>query len=332
MNLPLAVCHVHMEASLTEHRQKLFAEYKKTHLPVQAHPQSYKYDMKNWSTFADPYFTICKLIDDPNDFEILTAWVLEDYKKQNVIYAELIFSPDLARENCGVVIDWREMLRAAQTAMTQAESDGKIKVSGIVTFLRGDHKKGEEALEFVQFLIDNQNELSHFRGFHLAGDEERYPDVQHFAAAYELARKNGYGCSVHAGEGGNVQNMWDAIEILNPHRIGHGIAAIKDDKLMKKLAEENIPLEICVTSNFCMSNVATLYHHPLPTLMKAGVPCLFGNPDDDRLFNTSPIEEMWMLRKVFGFTEHDILQNTRRTIIHGFLKEEHKREIFTRLV
>ena len=331
VNLPLAVCHVHMEASLSEYRQGQFARYKNKPLPIQAHPRSYTYDMKNWSSFADPYFMICKLIDDASDFELLTRWVLEDYKAQNVIYAELIFSPDLARDNCATVIDWRDMLRAAQKAMGQAEQDGKIKVSGVVTFLRGDEKQGEDALEYVKFLIENKEELSHFRGFHLAGDEDNYSGVNQFAQAYALARENGYGCSVHAGEGGNPHSIWHALEILNPHRIGHGIAAIKDRNLMNKLIEKDIPLEICVKSNFCMGNVSTLYHHPLPALMEAGVTCLFGNPDDDRLFNTSPAHEMWTLMRLFGFTPIDILHNTRRTIEYGFLADLRKEELLNLL-
>lgn len=327
--LPLAVCHVHLEAAVSEYQQIKFAEYKEKKLPTQAFPSTYRYDEDDWASFANPYFGLCKLIDDPKDFYILTKWVLETYKKQNVVFVELIFSPDLAQDNCAVVIDWREMLLHAQRAMTEAEADGTIKVSGVVTFLRdaSQKKQGQKALENVQFVIDNKNELQNFRGFHLAGDEDSFPDAQEFADAYKLARDNGYGCAVHAGETGKPEHIWNALEWTNPHRIGHGIATIHDPLLIEELKKRNIPLEVCVTSNLCMDNVTSLQEHPLPDLMKAGVTCLYGNPDDDRLFDTSPMQEMITLMNVFGFTQDDIIENTCRIITHGFLPEDQKRDL-----
>ena len=76
-----------------------------------------------------------------------------------------------------------------------------------------------------------------------------------------------------------------------------------------------------------MDNVTSLQEHPLPGLIQAGVTCLYGNPDDDRLFSTSPMQEMITLINIFGFTENDIIENTCRIIEHGFLPEGQKGEI-----
>lgn len=328
-DIPLAICHAHLEAMVTPHDMNQFAKSKGKVLPPEAFPKDYKYDPSNWPSFANPYLAIFKLMDSRDDFRYLTQRVLQRYKEQGVAYVEIMFSPEDVI-NCEGPVQWQDMLSAGQEAITQAEADGKITVTGLVTFLRGPQDpsghgtKGDNALKYVQFLISNKDELPNFRGIHLSGDEDSYPGVQQFVNAYQLARSHGYGCAVHAGETGNTQNMWDAITYLLPDRIGHGIAAIKDSNLIATLQKLSIPLEMCVSSNFCMSNVKTLCSHPLPDLMKAGVECLFGNTDDDRLFNTDPIVEMRTLKNVFGFTQAEILDNTIRTIRRGFLPEDKK--------
>lgn len=62
-------------------------------------------------------------------------------------------------------------------------------------------------------------------------------------------KKVGLGVTVHTGETDNENDMWEAIEYLRPQRIGHGIKAAYDEKLMKELVKQNIVLEICPLSN-----------------------------------------------------------------------------------
>jgi adenosine deaminase len=65
----------------------------------------------------------------------------------------------------------------------------------------------------------------------------------------DLARSEGLGITVHTGEATNVDEMWDVVNFLKPDRIGHGIAAVNDEKLMSHLSENQIVLETCPTSN-----------------------------------------------------------------------------------
>lgn len=63
------------------------------------------------------------------------------------------------------------------------------------------------------------------------------------------ARKNGLKITSHSGETDDTNDMWDCVTYAKPHRIGHGIKAAYDKKLMKVLSEKNIVLEVCPLSN-----------------------------------------------------------------------------------
>jgi adenosine deaminase len=91
-------------------------------------------------------------------------------------------------------------------------------------------------------------------GIDLAGPIKRTGSSEEFnpkdiADLVESAKTAGLGITVHTGEATNVAEMWDVINYLKPDRIGHGIASVNDPKLMDYLAEHEIVLETCPTSN-----------------------------------------------------------------------------------
>jgi adenosine deaminase len=103
-----------------------------------------------------------------------------------------------------------------------------------------------------------------YRNYGVVGIDLAGPDVTTFGGAKELewifaeAREAGLGITVHAGEAGTVEEMWEVIDLLKPTRIGHGVKAAQDDRLLETLAERQITLELCPTSNLRTGVVADL--------------------------------------------------------------------------
>ena len=64
-----------------------------------------------------------------------------------------------------------------------------------------------------------------------------------------MVRDAGLGITVHTGEDSPVQEMWEVLKYIQPDRIGHGVQAIHDEKMMDELVANNITLELCPTSN-----------------------------------------------------------------------------------
>ena len=111
------------------------------------------------------------------------------------------------------------------------------------------------------------------------------------------------GCpiTIHAGEDAGPDNIWQAIEDLGAQRIGHGIRCVDDPKLMTYLREKQICLEICPTSNWVTQAVPSLEKHPLPTILRAGIPVSI-NTDDPGVFGTTLPEEYRLCTEIIGLS------------------------------
>jgi aminodeoxyfutalosine deaminase len=122
-------------------------------------------------------------------------------------------------------------------------------------------------------------------GFGIGGSEKGFPRSM-FRDQFDRARAVGLGSVPHAGETTGPATVWDAIETLGAQRIEHGISAAQDPDLMAYLAENDITLDVCPTSNVALKVVDDLASHPLPALVAAGVPVSI-NTDDPPMFGTT---------------------------------------------
>lgn len=76
-----------------------------------------------------------------------------------------------------------------------------------------------------------------------------------YAKLIEKCRRAGLHVTAHTGETQDTNDMWEALEFAKPERVGHGIRAAYDKKLMQELVKRNIVLEVCPSSNLSTSAV-----------------------------------------------------------------------------
>jgi aminodeoxyfutalosine deaminase len=137
----------------------------------------------------------------------------------------------------------------------------------------------------------------------IGGSEERGP-AEWFREVFAFARGAGLRLTAHAGETGDAGSVRAALA-LGAERIGHGIAAARDAELMSRLADENIPLEICLTSNVVTGVIKRLAEHPIRELYDAGVPIIL-NTDDPAMFGCTLTGEYRLAADRFGFSEAEL--------------------------
>jgi adenosine deaminase len=68
----------------------------------------------------------------------------------------------------------------------------------------------------------------------------------------QKARDAGLGVTIHVDEEGGeygIAEIREVVSTLRPDRIGHGILAARDKRLMGQISEAGIVLKICPTSN-----------------------------------------------------------------------------------
>jgi adenosine deaminase len=107
--------------------------------------------------------------------------------------------------------------------------------------------------------------------------------------------------------------MWISIEQLGAVRIGHGIAAAQDPRLLATLVERGIVLEVCPTSNLRTAVVASIEDHPFPVLRDAGVRLTL-NTDDPGMFDTDLNREYVLAHDVFGVDRSGLVELAREAV------------------
>ncbi|MFH1690184.1 MAG: adenosine deaminase [Candidatus Eisenbacteria bacterium] len=148
----------------------------------------------------------------------------------------------------------------------------------------------EETGELVDLAIGFADSL--VAGVDLAGDEALFDAARH-ARPFARAADSGLGVTVHAGEEGDAGNVTAAVEILRANRIGHGVSAASDAGVMSLLADRNVAVEVCLSSNLHTGAVESLNAHPLCRLVDAGVPVALAT--DNRFFSHTTLSQEYEL-------------------------------------
>ena len=277
---------------------------------------TYKYD--GFSEFLAVYEAATLALKSPEDFKRLTQSVLENLAEHNVVYAETFVSPDFCgNRDLGA---WSEYL----AAMQEAHVDG-VTLKGIVTCIR--HFGPDKARETAHCAAETAGDW--VVGFGMAGAED-VGTANDFSYAFDMARDAGLRLTSHAGEWGGAQSIWDTLEDLKVERVGHGVQAINDPKLVDYLADTGIILEVNPGSNVALGVYPSLAEHPISKLRDAGVKVTVST-DDPPFFHTTMTSEFEQLERVFGWGVNDFKQLNQAALEAAFCDAATKDLIAKRL-
>lgn len=237
---------------------------------------------------------------------------MRDAKQQGLDYTELRFSPYYMAMNFN--LDMTEVVNVVADAVKRGSKDFKVQCNliGILSRTFGADICSKE----LQAILAHKDKMC---ALDLAGDEINYP-AELFIEHFHQARDAGLNVTVHAGEADGPQSIWKAIELLGATRIGHGVAATADDKLMDYLAKHQIAIESCPTSNYQTATVKTLKKHPLKTFLDRGIlVCL--NTDDPAVSNITIKHEYQVAQQQLGLTELELNTLQKNGVQAAFLSD-----------
>ncbi|MCU1499462.1 MAG: adenosine deaminase [Acidimicrobiales bacterium] len=151
--------------------------------------------------------------------------------------------------------------------------------------------------------------------FGLHNDEDGYPP-EPFVEAFDIALAGGLLSAPHAGELAGPESVRGALDVLGAHRLQHGVRAVEDPELVVRLAESDVCLDVCPSSNILLNVFPSLADHPLPELLAAGVTCSL-NADDPLLFGPGLLDEYELCRTDMGLSDWDLATIARGSIQAG---------------
>ena len=273
--MPKAELHVHVEGTLEP--ELIFALAERNGVPL-AWPDvdalRAAYAFADLQSFLDVYYAGASVLRTADDFHAMAMAYYRRAAADRVVHAELFFDPQTHTARgvpIGAVIDglWGAREEAARTLGVTSEL--------ILCFLR--HLPEDDALATLEAARPWRDRLV---GVGLDSSERGHPPRK-FARAFARAGELGLRRVAHAGEEGPADNVAAALDLLHVERIDHGVRAIEDPALVRRLAEARVPLTVCPLSNVKLRVYPEMSAHVLPRLLAQGV-CATVNSDDPAYF------------------------------------------------
>jgi adenosine deaminase/aminodeoxyfutalosine deaminase len=165
-------------------------------------------------------------------------------------------------------------------------------------------------------------------GIGIGGDERRGP-AEWFKDLYLEAKDAGLRLTAHAGESAGPESIWGALNI-GAERLGHGLTAQFDEELMEMLAERQVPVELCPTSNVATGCCRTMAEHPLRRYFESGLMVTL-NSDDPAMFGSDLLGEFGVANEEFELNLEQLREMAGNSVEASFLPAERKVELLRKL-
>jgi adenosine deaminase len=282
--LPKAELHVHIEGTLEPELHLAIARRNRIETrfeTVEALRASYRF--RDLASFLSVYYEGTRVLRTERDFYDLTRAYLERARDQNVRHAEIFFDPQTHTER-GVPLG--TVVNGIHRALEEGRQALGISSHLILCFLRD---LGEErALAMLEQALRFRDRLV---GVGLDSAELAHPP-ERFARVFARAREAGLRVVAHAGEEGPADYVRQALDRLGAERIDHGVRALEDPDLVRRLAREAIPLTVCPLSNVRLGVFGSMQEHNLKRLLDAGLKASIHS--DDPAYFGGYVTENWL--------------------------------------
>jgi adenosine deaminase len=307
--LPKAELHLHIEGTLEPELAFALARRNGIELrfaSVEALARAYNF--ADLQSFLNLYYECMAVLLRPADFADLANAYLERAARDGVRHVEMFFDPQ-AHTSRGVPLD--DVVAGLRSAVLEAPVRHGISASVIACFLRD--RPVSEAMATLDGLAGH---LDVIQAVGLDSAEVGNPPSA-FREVFAAAEQLGLRKVAHAGEEGPPEYVWEALDVLGVERIDHGIRAVEDRALLRRLAADRVPLTVCPLSNVRLRCVESLEEHPLPRLLEAGVLVTI-NSDDPAYFGGYVAENYHALQQALGLDMATLETMARNSLAASF--------------
>jgi adenosine deaminase/aminodeoxyfutalosine deaminase len=336
ISLPKAELHLHLEGSVSpetlaelslRHPEMPPWENNRYHpspesaLPLSVAECRALYQYKDFTGFLMAFKAVSERLRDAEDYERITYELMRSLHAQGVVHAEVFVS-------AGIVL-WRgqefaPLFAGLERGRVRGEKEFGLSLYWIFDAVR--HFGAGECEKVLDLALELREQGgASIQGIGIGGDERLAPP-ELFTEVYARARAAGLHLSAHAGETTGPESIAGALDALHAERLGHVLSAERDARLMQRLTGEQIPLELCPSSNLRTGVCASFADHPLRRYFDAGALVTL-NSDDPAMFGCSVAGEYQVAQEHFGFSDAEARQLAVNSILASWLPQERKREL-----
>jgi adenosine deaminase len=311
-DIPKAELHLHIEGTLEPELMFEIGRRNGVKLPfasVEAARQAYHFH--DLQSFLDIYYAAASVLQTERDFYDLTWAYLQRAAKDNIKHTEIFFDP---QTHCDRGIEFDPVIRGIHRALQDGKTQLGITSNLILCFLR--HLSPEAAMNTLKQALPYRDWII---AVGLDSSELGHPPRK-FKAVFDRAREEGFLTVAHAGEERPPEYIWEALDLLKVSRIDHGVRCLEDEKLVRRLVAEQIPLTVCPLSNIKLCVFPSMKDHNLKKLLDLGI-CATINSDDPAYFGGYIVENLQQAATALDLDEKDIETLAKNSFKASFLSE-----------
>ncbi len=265
-----------------------------------------------------------------------------DLAADGVVYAEQRYAPE---QHLGRGLSLQDVVDAVQEGfdegVAEAAAQGRtIRIGTLVTAMR----HADRGDEIAALALANRDRG--VVGFDIAGAEDGFPPSRH-ASAFRTLREASFPTTVHAGEAAGLESIAEAVHVAGALRLGHGVR-IADDievrlaedggqgeatlgRLAHWIRDQQIPLELCPSSNVQTAAAASVAEHPITTLKELGF-AVTVNTDNRLQSGTTLTREMHLLVTEAGWTPADLRDATVTAAWNAFIHHDEREALVEQVI
>lgn len=313
--LPKAELHLHIEGSLEPALLFKIAQRNKIKIPYHSVEDLEKaYNFNCLQDFLDIYYQGANVLITEQDFYDLTFSYFEKCVEQNIRHTEIMFDP---QTHTARGVAFKTIITGISKACENAYQKFGITSFLIMSYLR--HLSEEEAFKTLEASLPFKNKI---KAIGLDSSEKGNPPSK-FKNVFKASVDVGYIPVAHAGEEGNADYVWEALNLLNIKRVDHGNNALQDPYLIKEIKKRNLALTVCPLSNTALKVVLDLKEHPLKKMMDIGLNVTI-NSDDPAYFGGHIVANYTAIQKALNLSKDDLIQLAKNSFAYSFLDEQSK--------
>ncbi|MFJ3925629.1 adenosine deaminase [Streptomyces sp. NPDC090022] len=307
--LPKAHLHLHFTGSMRPATLLELADKYGVRLPdaltAGEPPKLRATDERGWFRFQRLYDAARSCLREPDDIRRLVREAAEEDVRDGSGWLEIQVDPTSYAPLLGGLIPAVEIIL---DAVESASRDTGLGIRVLIAANRMKHPLDARTLARLAVRYADRGIV----GFGLSNDERRGL-ARDFDRAFAIAREGGLLAAPHGGELTGPASVRDCLDDLHASRIGHGVRAAEDPRLLRRLAERGITCEVCPASNVALGVYERPEDVPLRTLFDAGVPMALG-ADDPLLFGSRLAAQYEIARRHHGFTDAELAELARQSV------------------
>ncbi|MFD3545722.1 adenosine deaminase [Streptomyces sp. NPDC058655] len=315
--LPKAHLHLHFTGSMRPSTLLELADKYGVRLPdaltAGEPPKLRATDERGWFRFQRLYDAARSCLREPDDIRRLVREAAEEDVRDGSGWLEIQVDPTSYAPLLGGMIPAVEIIL---DAVDSASRETGLGMRVVIAANRMKHPLDARTLARLAVRYADRGVV----GFGLSNDERRGM-ARDFDRAFAIAREGGLLAAPHGGELTGPASVRDCLDDLDASRIGHGVRAAEDPRLLKRLADRQITCEVCPASNVALGVYERHEDVPLRTLFEAGVPMALG-ADDPLLFGSRLAAQYEIARTHHGFTDAELAELARQSVRGSAAPEE----------